>query len=81
MTSVLGRMVRLFSGPRRIEDLFAEAVARLFELRPNLCVAWLEEEGLAPPGRLARSHQGRGPWPSGYRVGPERSVAGGGRLV
>lgn len=49
MTSLLGRLIPLFSGQRRIEDLFTEAVARLFERRPELCLAWLEDAGLLAP--------------------------------
>jgi hypothetical protein len=50
MTSLLGRLLPLFSGPRRVEDLFTEAVVRLFERRPELCLAWLRSEGLIPSG-------------------------------
>lgn len=46
MSSLLGRLLPLFSGPRRVEDLFTEAVAWLFERRPELCFDWLKEEGL-----------------------------------
>lgn len=53
MTGLLGRMLPLFSGPRRVEDLFTEAVARLFERRPDLCLGWLEEAGLLPGGRTS----------------------------
>lgn len=49
MTSLLGRLLPLFSGPRRVEDLFTEAVAWLFERRPELCLAWLEDAGLLAP--------------------------------
>ncbi len=49
MTSLLGRLIPLFSGQRRTEDLFTEAVARLFERRPVLCLAWLEDAGLLAP--------------------------------
>lgn len=49
MTSLLGRLIPLFSGQRRTEDLFTEAVARLFERRPELCLAWLEDAGLLAP--------------------------------
>ena len=61
MTSLLGRMVRLFSGPRRVEDLFTEAVARLFEREPRLCIAWLEEEGLVPPRLGTEGKEGHPP--------------------
>lgn len=46
MTSLLGRLLRLFPESVPLEDLFTEAVARLFEARPQLCLAWLEEVGL-----------------------------------
>lgn len=42
MTSLLGRLLPLFTGIRRVEDLFTEAVARLFERRPELCLSWLD---------------------------------------
>ncbi len=51
MTGLLGRLLPLFTGQRRVEDLFTEALARLFERRPDLCLGWLEEAGLLPPGR------------------------------
>jgi len=50
MTSLLGKLLPLFSGPRKVEDLFTEAVARLFERRPELCVGWLRSEELIPSG-------------------------------
>ncbi len=43
MTSLLGRLLPLFVGARRVEDLFTEAVARLFERRPELCLSWLDD--------------------------------------
>jgi len=46
LTSLLGNLIPLFSGHRRIEDLFTETVARLFERRQKLCLDWLEEAGL-----------------------------------
>lgn len=46
MTSLLGRLLRLFPESVPLEDLFTEAVARLFEARPRLCLDWLEEVGL-----------------------------------
>lgn len=46
MTSLLGRLLRLFPESVPLEDLFTEAVARLFETRPQLCLAWLEAAGL-----------------------------------
>ena len=48
MTSLLGRMLRLFPESVPLEDLFTEAIARLFETNPDLCIAWLEETGLIP---------------------------------
>jgi len=39
-------MIPLFSGQRRIEDLFTEAVGWLFERQPALCLAWLKEVGI-----------------------------------
>lgn len=42
MTSLLGRLLRLFPESIPLEDLFTETVARLFETRPQLCLAWLE---------------------------------------
>ena len=49
MTSLLGRLLPLFTGARRVEDLFTEAVARLFERRPELCLSWLEDLDLITP--------------------------------
>ncbi len=49
MTSLLGKLVRLFSHHRRIEDLFTEAIARLFERQPELCLSWLDELELITP--------------------------------
>ena len=49
MTSLLGRLLPLFVGPRRVEDLFTEAVARLFERRPGLCLSWLDDLDLITP--------------------------------
>jgi len=43
LTSLLGRLFPLFIGPQRVEDLFTEAVARLFERRPEICLNWLDE--------------------------------------
>ena len=51
MTSLLGRMLRLFPESVPLEDLFTEAVARLFERSPKLCLAWLEELGILPSAR------------------------------
>jgi len=49
LTSLLGRLLPLFIGPQRIEDLFTEAVARLFERRPEICLNWLDELELITP--------------------------------
>lgn len=49
MSSLLGRLVRLFPDSVPLEDLFTEAVARLFETKPELCIRWLEEAGLLFP--------------------------------
>ena len=43
MTSLLGRLLPLFAGSRRVEDLFTDAVAQLFERRPDLCLSWLDD--------------------------------------
>lgn len=50
MTDLLSRLLFLF--PKRIprEDLFTEAVARLFERNPRLCLDWLRDAGLISPG-------------------------------
>lgn len=44
--SLLGRMLGLFPESARLEDMFTEAVAHLFETKPQLCLEWLEEAGL-----------------------------------
>lgn len=49
MTSLLSRLSKLFPESVPLEDLFTEAVARLFERRPDLCLAWLREENALPP--------------------------------
>jgi hypothetical protein len=49
MTSLFGRLLPLFAGRRRVEDLFTEAVARLFERQPELCLSWLDDTGLIDP--------------------------------
>lgn len=54
MTSLFGRMLPLFTGVRRVEDLFTEVVARLFERRPDICLGWLEELALTSPTREDR---------------------------
>jgi hypothetical protein len=46
VTSLLGRLVRLFPESVPLEDLFTEAVVRLFETNPRLCLEWLQEVGL-----------------------------------
>lgn len=58
MTSLLGRMLRLFPDNVPLEDLFTEAVTWLFERRPKLCIAWLREEGTLPPGPTAGDEEG-----------------------
>lgn len=45
MNSLFGKMLPLFGGFRRVEDFFTEIVVRLFELRPDICLGWLEEVG------------------------------------
>ena len=45
MASLLGRLLRLFPESVPLEDLFTEAVARLFEMRPRLCLTWSEMQG------------------------------------
>lgn len=57
MTSLLGRLLRLFPESIPLEDLFTEAVARLFEMRPQICLAWLEEAGLLAPSRSTDTSQ------------------------
>lgn len=49
MTSLLGRLLRLFPESVPLEDLFTEAVAHLFETRPQLGLTWLEESELITP--------------------------------
>lgn len=39
---MLGRLLWLFPESVPLEDLFTEAVARLFERRPELCLSWLD---------------------------------------
>jgi hypothetical protein len=46
VTSLLGRLARLFPESVPLEDLFTEAVGRLFETNPRLCLEWLEDTGL-----------------------------------
>ena len=58
MTSLLGRLLRLFPESVPLEDLFTEAVAHLFETRPQLCLAWLKEAGLLAPTHAARVDEG-----------------------
>jgi hypothetical protein len=52
VTSLLGRLLPLFIGARRVEDLFTEAVARLFERRPELCLSWFESLDLITPASV-----------------------------
>jgi len=51
-------MLGLFPETVRLEDLFTEAVARLFERRPELCLAWLEESGLVSTSHAASADEG-----------------------
>ncbi len=46
-------MVSLFPESVLLENLFTEAVARLFETRPDVCFAWLKEAGMLSPGHAA----------------------------
>jgi hypothetical protein len=39
-------MARLFPDSVPLEDLFTEAIVRLFETRPELCISWLKEADL-----------------------------------
>lgn len=55
MTNLLGRLVRLFPESVPLEDLFTEAVARLFETRLVLCLTWLEDAGLLSSGSAKAS--------------------------
>ncbi len=50
MTSLLSKLLGRFRNQIRREDLFTEAVARLFERDPRLCLEWLRNEGLISPG-------------------------------
>ena len=58
MTSLLGRLLRLFPESVPLEDLFTEAVVHRFETRPQLCLAWLREAGLLAPTHAARVDEG-----------------------
>jgi hypothetical protein len=58
VTSLLGRLLRLFPESVPLEDLFTEAVAHLFETRPQLCLDWLKEAGLLSPTHAARVDEG-----------------------
>lgn len=51
MTSLLSRLSKLFPESVPLEDLFTEAIARLFERRPDLGLTWLREEGALPSAR------------------------------
>lgn len=55
MTSLLGRLLRLFPDLVPLEDLFTEAVARLFERKPELCLSWLD--GLELTTSVSREEQ------------------------
>lgn len=52
MTSLLGRLLPLFVGARRVEDLFTEAVARIFEKKPDLCLSWFDSLDLITPASV-----------------------------
>ena len=58
MTSLLSKLARLFPESVPLEDLFTEAVARLFERRPDLCIAWLKGTGLLPPAAAGMADEG-----------------------
>ncbi|PLS85298.1 MAG: hypothetical protein CYG60_13350 [Actinobacteria bacterium] len=58
LTSMFGRLLPLFGRQRKVEDLFTEAVATVFEKNPRLCLEWLGHEGLISPG-LAGDGGGR----------------------
>ena len=45
MIGVFGRLLPSSGEPRKIEDLFTEVVARLFERRPDPCADWLRDNG------------------------------------
>ena len=47
--------MRLFPESVPLEDLFTEAVARLFETKPGLCLAWLTRAGLLPSDRAVET--------------------------
>ena len=40
---MFARLLPRSGGPRKIENLFTEVVAWLFERRPDLCIDWLRE--------------------------------------
>lgn len=48
----------MFPGSVPLEDLFTEAVARLFETRPQLCLAWLTEVKLLSEAQAASADEG-----------------------
>ncbi len=58
MTSLFGRLLPLFGRQRKVEDLFTEAVALVFEKNPRLCLEWLGHEELISP-ELAGDGVGR----------------------
>jgi hypothetical protein len=57
VSSLLGRVLRLFPESVPLEDLFTEVVARLFETRPQLCLAWLEDIGLLTSGTVSAGEE------------------------
>ena len=57
MTSLFGRLLPFSKRPRRVEDLFTEVVARLFERRPDLCVDWLRENDFISPENISTAEE------------------------
>jgi hypothetical protein len=54
MTSLLERLLQRFPSVK-VENLFTEAVAWLFETRPEVCLGWLKDANLLPPERSERT--------------------------
>jgi hypothetical protein len=54
VTALLSRLLFLF--PKRIphEDLFTEAVARIFERNPQICLDWLRQAELISAGEESK---------------------------
>ena len=80
MTSLLGRMLRLFPGSVLREDLFTEAVAHLFETKPKLCLEWLESERLLSTERAGRLEEGMVSILSQKWLGSTETRVGAGRI-